>query len=89
MAASALTSAAASVKRDGAAKIALSHAARMTAQGRGCVWKGSACATVTLAETTARNHGALQTARVGACASTASVCVRSPSPVRTAWSAGV
>lgn len=88
MAASALTSAAASVRKAGWVRTAPSLAAQMTAQARGRAWKGSVCATVTLEGRTARSRGAPPTARAVGCASTASVCARSPSPGRTAWSGG-
>lgn len=87
-AASALTSAAASVRKAGRVRTAPSPTARMTARARGRAWKGSACATVTSEGRTARSRGAPPTARAGGCASMASACARSPSPGRTAWSGG-
>lgn len=88
-AASASISAAASARKGGLAKTAPSLAAQMTAPVKGCVLKGSACATVTLEATTVRSRVALRTARAADCASTGSACVRSHSQVKTAWSEGV
>lgn len=88
-AASALTSAAASVRKAGWGKTAPSPVARTTARARGRAWKGSACATATSEGRTAPSPAAHPTARAGACASTASACARSPSPGRTAWWGGV
>lgn len=89
MAASALTCVAASVRKAGPAKTALSLAARTTALARECVSKGSVCVTVTLEATTVQSRGALRTAQVAGCVSTVSVCAKSPSPGKTAWSGGV
>lgn len=89
MAASALTCVAASVRKVGPAKTALSLAAPTTALGRGCAWRGNVCVTVTLEETTVRSRGALQTARAVGCVSTGNVCAKNPSRAKTAWSGGV
>lgn len=88
-AASALICVAASVRKVGPAKTALSLAAQTTAPARGCASKESACVTETLEGTTVPSRGAPQTARGAGCVSMGSVCARSPSLVKTAWSGGV
>lgn len=88
-AASASICAAASARKGGPAKTAPSLAAQMTAPVKGCVLKGSACATVTLEVTTVRSRAALRTALAADCASMGSAFVRSRSQAKTAWLEGV
>ena len=89
MAASVLTSVAASARKAGLAKTARSLAAPTTVQGRVFALKENVCATVTLEVTIVQSRGALQTAQVEGCVSMVSACVKSPSLGRTAWLEGV
>lgn len=89
MEASALICVAASVRKVGRGRTALSLAALMTALVRACALKGNACVTVTLEVTTALSHAALQIAQAVVYVLTASACARSPSRGKTAWLEGV